>query len=168
MDYRPNIDAVVWFVEQVLPLVQARVPQLRFVIVGSKPARRVKALAGHAGVEVTGSVPDVRSYLAAASVVVAPLRMARGIQNKVLEALAMARPTVATAAALRGLGARPIPGVVTADDPSAFAAAVQAQMRIASVPEARQFVLREFTWPRHLETVARLFNEHPACREAAA
>lgn len=103
MDYRPNIEAVTWFAESILPLVRAEHPAVKFAIVGRAPTDAVTALALAPGVIVTGEVADVRGWLAAASAVVAPLRLARGIQNKVLEAMAMARPVVASAAAAEGI-----------------------------------------------------------------
>ncbi|MEG3177582.1 TIGR03087 family PEP-CTERM/XrtA system glycosyltransferase [Sphingomonas sp. RB3P16] len=103
MDYRPNIEAVTWFVETILPRIQVRYPHARFAIVGRAPTEAVTALARHSGVVVTAEVADVRGWIAAASVVVAPLRLARGIQNKVLEAMAMARPVVASRAAAEGI-----------------------------------------------------------------
>ncbi|MDD5272029.1 MAG: TIGR03087 family PEP-CTERM/XrtA system glycosyltransferase, partial [Methylovulum sp.] len=99
MDYWANVDAVVWFATQVFPLLQGRYPQLCFYIVGSKPAKAVLELAGNPAITVTGRVDDVRPYLAYARLAVAPLRIARGIQNKVLEAMAMAKVVVATTAA---------------------------------------------------------------------
>ncbi|NTS64051.1 TIGR03087 family PEP-CTERM/XrtA system glycosyltransferase [Sphingomonas sp. HHU CXW] len=102
MDYKPNVDAVVAFVREVLPRVREAHPEVRFAIVGRAPVREVRALAS-AAVIVTGEVPDVRGWLAAADVVVAPLGLARGIQNKVLEAMAMARPVVASPAAAEGI-----------------------------------------------------------------
>ena len=107
MDYRPNIDAVQWFAREVLPVLRRRVPAARFWIVGAAPSSLVRALADLPGVQVTGRVPDTRPYLAAADVVVAPLRIARGIQNKLLEAMAMARPVVATPEAFEGVHAEP-------------------------------------------------------------
>jgi sugar transferase (PEP-CTERM/EpsH1 system associated) len=107
MDYRPNIDAVQWFARDVMPVLRHRVPAARFWIVGAAPSGDVRALAGLPGVQVTGRVPDTRPYLAAADVVVAPLRIARGIQNKLLEAMAMARPVVATPEAFQGVRAEP-------------------------------------------------------------
>lgn len=103
MDYRPNIEGVSWFVETILPHIHRRHPKVSFAIVGRKPTDAVKALAKHPGVIVTGEVSDVRPWLHAASVVVAPLKLARGIQNKVLEAMAMARPVVASTAAATGI-----------------------------------------------------------------
>jgi len=103
MDYRPNIEAVTWFAEAILPHVRLVHPEARFAIVGRAPSDAVKALTTLPGVTVTGPVNDVRGWLAAASVVVAPLKLARGVQNKVLEGMAMARPVVASAAAAEGL-----------------------------------------------------------------
>ncbi|KQT33523.1 glycosyl transferase family 1 [Sphingomonas sp. Leaf412] len=102
MDYRPNVEAVVRFVREVLPVVRARHGDVRFAIVGRAPTAAVRALASR-DVIVTGEVPDVRGWLAASDVVVAPLMLARGVQNKVLEAMAMARPVVASRAAAEGI-----------------------------------------------------------------
>ena len=103
MDYRPNIEGVTWFADAILPQLRERVPQVRFAIVGRSPSPEVRALGERPGVAVTGEVPDVRPWLAAADVVVAPLKLARGIQNKVLEAMAMGRPVVASTAAAEGI-----------------------------------------------------------------
>ncbi len=117
MDYRPNIEAVAWFARDVLPLV----PGATFAIVGRAPSAAVKALAGER-VLVTGEVADVRGWLAAADVAVAPLKLARGIQNKVLEAMAMARPVVASPAAAEGIDHEGT--ILVADDAADFAARV--------------------------------------------
>jgi sugar transferase (PEP-CTERM/EpsH1 system associated) len=105
MDYRPNKEAVQAFAQHVMPCVREKHPDASFAIVGRKPAGAVKQLAGVHGTRVIGEVPDVRSWVAAADVVVAPLLIARGIQNKVLEAMAMARPVVASSAAFEGIDA---------------------------------------------------------------
>lgn len=105
MDYQPNIEAVDTFARRSFPLVRRRHPQARFAIVGRHPAPAVQALSKLPGVVVTGAVPDVRGWLAAADIVVAPLRLARGIQNKVLEAMAMARPVIASPQAAEGIDA---------------------------------------------------------------
>ena len=106
MDYRPNIEAVESFARQTLPAIRAIHAEAGFAIVGRNPTAQVQALGDLPGVIVTGAVPDVRGWLAAADVVVAPLRIARGIQNKVLEAMAMARPVVASREAAEGIDAR--------------------------------------------------------------
>jgi sugar transferase (PEP-CTERM/EpsH1 system associated) len=103
MDYQPNIKAVTDFARDVLPVIRAANMNAQFAIVGRSPAVEVRALGERAGVTVTGEVPDVRPWLAAADVVVAPLGIARGIQNKVLEAMAMARPVVASPQAAEGI-----------------------------------------------------------------
>jgi sugar transferase (PEP-CTERM/EpsH1 system associated) len=89
MDYFPNVDAVLWFCDEILPVVQKQVPEANLTICGSRPAAAVRRLSKRRGVTVTGRVPDIRPYVDQAEVFVAPLRMGRGIQNKLLEALAM-------------------------------------------------------------------------------
>jgi sugar transferase (PEP-CTERM/EpsH1 system associated) len=155
MDYRPNIDAVVWFAQSILPMIRASHADACFYVVGNKPAAEVVALGKLPGVVVTGRVPDVRPYLAAADVVVAPVRIARGVQNKVLEAMAMARPVVATTAAWSGIEAEPGRDLVVRDQPDAFAAAVVAlagdteQARRLGT-NARRLVERCYAWNAQL------------------
>jgi sugar transferase (PEP-CTERM/EpsH1 system associated) len=119
MDYAPNIQAVTWFAREVLPLL----PAARFVIAGRNPPAAVRALASES-VIVTGAVEDMRSWLAASDIVVAPLKLARGIQNKVLEAMAMAKPVVASPAAFEGIEALPGRDLLVADDAQGVAAAI--------------------------------------------
>ena len=126
MDYRPNIDAVRWFAADILPLIRRHHPRARFAIVGRAPTDEVRALEALKGVTVTGEVPDVRPWLAAADAVVAPLLLARGVQNKLLEAMAMARPVVASAAAATGIDAVPDEHLRVADGAEAMADAVRA------------------------------------------
>jgi len=155
MDYPPNADAVAWFAHEVLPLV----PGARFVIAGRNPPAAVRALAG-ARVTVTGAVPDMRSWLAAADVVVAPLKLARGIQNKVLEAMAMAKPVVASPAAFEGIEAIAGRDLLVADDAAATAAAVN---RLLADPGAigsaarRQMELR-YRWQARLAPLAAMVD----------
>lgn len=103
LDYHPNVDAVCWFSTEVWPELRKKHPNSIFQIVGRRPVSAVLALGKLPGIEVVGQVPDVRPYLQEAAVVVAPLRIARGLQNKVLEAMAMAKPIVASPEALAGL-----------------------------------------------------------------
>jgi sugar transferase (PEP-CTERM/EpsH1 system associated) len=121
MDYRPNVDAVVWFCNDILPRVQSEIPGANFTICGSRPVRAVRRLARRSGVTVTGWVPDARPYLDRAELFVAPLRMARGVQNKLLEALAMGLPCVASTTARRGTELADGAGILAADDPAEFA-----------------------------------------------
>lgn len=124
MDYRPNIEAVTDFAHATLPLIRAAHPTARFAIVGRAPTPDVRALAGLPGVVVTGEVPDTRPWLAAATAVVAPLAVARGVQNKLLEAMAMARPVVASPSAAQGIDATVGEHLLVADGPAATADAV--------------------------------------------
>ena len=154
MDYWPNVDAVSWFVQDILPGLRARFPTLRFHIVGRSPTPAVQALAGDA-VNVTGTVPDVRPYLQHAAAVVAPLRLARGIQNKVLEAMAMARPVVAAGTCVRAITATPQAGLVSAESESDYIERLTTLLagRVAADAAgrtARAFVLGHYSWDAHL------------------
>jgi len=160
MDYWPNVDAVTWFAQEALPAIRRERPGAVFYIVGSRPTPAVQALAGIDGVRVTGTVPDVRPYLAFARAVVAPLRIARGIQNKVLEAMAMARPTVVTQQALEGIDAQPGRDLVLApEDGPGFAKSVLDLLdhdddRIGR--SARDRVVTRYGWDANLEPVAKV------------
>ena len=154
MDYWPNIDAVTWFAQEILPQVRTACPDARFWIVGMNPAPAVQALAGEA-VVVTGTVPDVRPFLAHADVVVAPLRIARGIQNKVLEAMAMAKPVVVSTASAVGLDARPALEYLPADDAGCFKDHIirligDDILRRNIGAAARARVLASHSWDAHL------------------
>jgi sugar transferase (PEP-CTERM/EpsH1 system associated) len=149
MDYRPNVDAVRWFAHDILPLLHRDRPELRFAIVGAHPVSAVRRLATRSGVIVTGRVADIRPYLAHAAVAVAPLRLARGIQNKVLEAMAMARPVVATPQAFSGIDALPGRDLLLAEDAAGFAAAVSAILdghHPGLGAAARAVVERRYAW----------------------
>ena len=154
MDYWPNVDAVCWFVEQVLPRLHERWPGLRLHIVGRSPTPAVQALAS-SSVCVTGTVPDVRPFLQHAAVVVAPLRLARGVQNKVLEAMAMARPVVAAASCVDAIDARPDHEILAATDAAEHAAGIAElladRQRATAVGLAgRACVLARYSWPARL------------------
>jgi polysaccharide biosynthesis protein PslH len=129
MDYFPNVDAVVWFCDEVLPIVQRQIPEACLTICGSRPVAAVRRLAKRRGVTVTGRVPDTRPYMDRAEVFVAPLRMARGIQNKLLEAMAMGLPCVASTAVTRGTAVPDGEGILAADDRDEFAERVVRLLR---------------------------------------
>lgn len=154
MDYWPNVDAVCWFVDQVLPLLHRQWPGLRLHIVGRSPTPAVQALAS-ATVCVTGTVPDVRPYLQHAAVVVAPLRLARGVQNKILEAMAMARPVVASASCVDAIDALPDQEILAATDAAEHAARIaellaDRQRAMAIGQAGRACVLARYSWPARL------------------
>ena len=106
MDYWANVDAVSWFVKEIFPAVRAAVSDAEFYIVGGRPTDDVMSLGSIPGITVTGAVDDIRPYLAHAQAAVAPMRIARGVQNKVLEAMAMAKPVLATPEAAEGVRAQ--------------------------------------------------------------
>jgi sugar transferase (PEP-CTERM/EpsH1 system associated) len=154
MDYWPNVDAVCWFAREVLPQVLQRWPQARLHIVGRSPTAAVQALAG-AHVSVSGTVPDVRPYLQHAAVVVAPLRLARGVQNKILEAMAMARPVVASLTCTQAIDAQADTEVLPALEAKDYVQQIDLLLsqpeRAAAIGQAgRQRVLRNYSWDAHL------------------
>jgi len=155
MNYLPNVDGCLHFAEEVLPLVRRRHPDARFTIVGAKPEPEIAALAARDGIEVTGFVDDVRDMLGRAAVAVAPLRIARGIQNKMLEAMAMGIPVVCTTSAARGVGGESGRHYLLADDPADQADAIDSILsdpeRARALSEAgRAYVERHFAWERVL------------------
>jgi sugar transferase (PEP-CTERM/EpsH1 system associated) len=160
MDYWPNVDAVTWFASEAFPRIRAAVPDALFCIVGMKPAPEVQRLGGQPGILVTGGVPDVRPYLTHARAAVLPLRIARGIQNKVLEAMAMALPVIATPGAMTGI--QPFPGFepTVSEDPAVLADAAIAHLGQPRHhdPSARACVLERYDWDANLERIARLLE----------
>jgi sugar transferase (PEP-CTERM/EpsH1 system associated) len=170
MDYWPNVDAVAWFAREVLPLVRRKDARARFYIVGMNPSSQVRALHGEA-VSVTGRVDDVRPYLAHARAVVGPLRVARGIQNKVLEAMAMGRPTVVTTACAAVLTARQGVELETADAAADFADRVLAVMdpaRGAAMGRlARERILADYAWTSQLARLDDLMARDDLARPPA-
>jgi sugar transferase (PEP-CTERM/EpsH1 system associated) len=162
MDYWPNIDAVVWFARDVLPQIRRCDPAVRFYVVGMNPDAAVRALGHEPATTVTGRVSDVRPYLRHARVVVAPLRVARGIQNKVLEAMAMAKPTVVTPAAAGALSALPGIELEVAADAQAFAGKVLESMDPLRAERmgmlARSRVLADYAWPASLKLLEELLE----------
>ena len=154
MDYWPNVDAVQWFVAEVLPLLRIGRPGLRLFIVGRSPTAEVRALAC-ASVVVTGTVPDVRPYLQHAAVVVAPLRLARGVQNKVLEAMAMACPVVAATHCVEAIEARSGVECLSAGPAPEFVEHIECLLANpgrarAMGAAARACVLGRFSWSAQL------------------
>lgn len=154
MDYFPNIDAMRFFCSEIFPLVREVLPEARFYIVGRNPTRRVRELERQPQVIVTGSVPDVRPYLAKVMVAVAPFRIARGVQNKVLEAMAMGLPVVGTSIAFQGIQATRADGIRIADDPQKFAQEVLSfledpGLRRQCSLQARHYVQRCHQWRDH-------------------
>lgn len=166
MDYWPNVDAAVWFASEVLPALRQRYPSLRFYIVGRSPDPAVQALAGESTV-VTGTVDDVRPYLAHAAIVVAPLRIARGIQNKVLEAMAMARPVVASTACAGPIAAELGKELLAADSAADYSDRIGELLADRAYADnigsaARRRVLGHYSWDAHLSLIDRYLEKESA------
>jgi sugar transferase (PEP-CTERM/EpsH1 system associated) len=155
MDYFPNQQAVRRFCDDVLPLIRERRPATRFIIVGADPAPSIRRLAERPGITVTGTVPDVRPHVRRAAVSVAPLDVARGTQNKILESMAMGVPVVCTPLAARGVDAEPGQHLLAASGPRATADAVLTLLedpvqRRALAARARQRILSHHSWSSSL------------------
>jgi sugar transferase (PEP-CTERM/EpsH1 system associated) len=166
LDYRPNVDGAVWFCSAVWPAVRRREPRARLYLVGRQPAPAVQRLAAVPGVEVVGQVPDVRPYLDRAAVTVVPLRLARGVQNKVLEALAMGRAVVCSPQALEGLAARPGVHLFQAATPDEWVGSLLAlwsdpDRRHALGRAGRRHVEEHHLWESCLEPFAGLLGIGP-------
>ena len=156
MDYYPNQECMFDFCANTLPLLRAKRPNVKLLIVGADPSPRVQALAGLPGVTVTGSVPDVRPYVRSSAAMVAPLNIARGTQNKILEAMAMGVPVVASRAAAGGVDAKATQHFLVAGDPRDYAEALlsvlekpQERARLAEAGRAR--MLSHHSWAHSME-----------------
>jgi polysaccharide biosynthesis protein PslH len=169
MDYWPNVDGVTWFAREALPAIRARWPGARLSIVGRDPTPAVQALQGE-GIRVTGTVPDVRPWLQHAAVVVAPLRLARGVQNKVLEAMAMQRAVVAAGSCVQALDAEEGTHLVGATDAEDYVRETLAllagpQRAVELGREARACVTQRYSWEARLAAVDQCL---PAAAQASA
>ncbi|NRA82989.1 MAG: TIGR03087 family PEP-CTERM/XrtA system glycosyltransferase [Gammaproteobacteria bacterium] len=162
MDYWANVDAMVWFCEQVWPRVLEQQPNAHFYIVGGSPTDKVKKLAKLPGVHVTGRVADVRPFVASAAVVVAPMQIARGIQNKVLEAMAMAKPVIMTTMGFEGISLDRNQLKLVTDDPAHMAELIIEHLATEQ-PECthnRQWIVDRYSWSGALEKLPRLLTSN--------
>lgn len=172
MDYWPNVEGAVWFAREVFPSVRQAFPEAVFCIAGRNPTDAVLELKKLPGVEVTGTVPDMRAHLAGATLCVVPLMIARGIQNKVLEGMAMAKPVVATPGAATGLKAHVGEDLVVADGAAAMTRAV---IDLLGDPErqrtlgqnARAYVERAHSWGAHLQRLDEIIKGSAELKSSA-
>ncbi len=161
MDYQPNIDAVCWFADRVWPSIRKRVPEATFEIVGRAPSREVRMLAAHEGIRVVGEVDDVHGHLRDFAVSVAPLRMGRGVQNKVLEAMAASKPVVLSSRAATGIHAVDGEHYVVADDSRKMTYDLVSLLndpsrRAAIGRSAKRHVREHFRWHREMSKLEAL------------
>jgi len=162
MDYWANVDAVKWFASEVFPAVSKQLPTARFVIVGSKPAQEVLSLQTLDGITVTGFVDDVRPYIQYANVAIAPMRIARGIQNKVLEAMSMGKVVIASAQGLEGINAEVGKDLMLATARQQWIDQVVTLINQADElmeKNARECVLKHYSWHSNIVKLSRCFNQ---------
>jgi glycosyltransferase involved in cell wall biosynthesis len=163
MDYYANVDGVKWFCDNIYPEIQINFPNTEFHIVGSNPNANVKALQNNNGVKVTGFVENTRLFYEKAYICVIPLRMARGIQNKVLEAMSMEKAVITTSQAIQGITAVNGEHLVVADEPKEFAQSVVTLLkdkdrRFTLGKNARRFVKTNYNWQTNMEKLEELLN----------
>jgi sugar transferase (PEP-CTERM/EpsH1 system associated) len=171
MDFRPNVDAVLWFTRRVFPRVRAEVPDVRFAIVGQRPHPRLAGLGRAPGVTVTGRVDDVRPYIAEAALYVAPLRVGGGTRFKLLEALAMEKAVVSTHLGAEGIPVTHEREVLLADTPAGFAAAVvsllrQPRRRVELGRAGRALVEERFDWSAIVPRLEAVYGKRSAAAQA--
>jgi sugar transferase (PEP-CTERM/EpsH1 system associated) len=163
MDYWPNVDAVTWFATDVFSQVIKNHPDAKFYIVGSKPTKEVEELARNSNIIVTGTIDDVRPYVAHAKLAVAPLRIARGIQNKVLEAMAMGKHVVATSAAMEGIPYDESLAVTVGDDVDVMVKELDELLRnnpaVITSKANRDFVKAKYSWEQNVNQLLSLIQE---------
>jgi len=167
MDYRPNIDAVLWFGQQVLPRIQAQIPDVLFQIVGMNPHRRLDILRDNPAIEITGAVDDTQPYIREAAIYVIPMRVGGGTRFKVLEAMACSKAIVSTSLGAEGFAVQDGNELLLADGPEAFGNAIirlltdrlhDSQMAYKSGIQARRFVENGYTWPQIIPRLENIYS----------
>ncbi len=165
MDYFANIDGVLYFYKDIFPLIKKKIPEIKFYIVGSNPSREIQRLNIECGITVTGYVKDIRSYLSKASVCVVPLRIARGIQNKILEAMAMGVPVVTTPQAFEGIEAQPCVDLLVEKEPAKFAERVVEIIQNKKLQkdlsrQGRTLVEKRYNWEVNMRKLEKLLEDN--------
>jgi sugar transferase (PEP-CTERM/EpsH1 system associated) len=163
MDYYANVDGVTWFCEEIFPGIKASLPEAQFYIVGSNPCQEIRNLGNGDGIRVTGFVEDIRPFYEKADICVIPLRLARGIQNKVLEAMSMEKAAITTSQAIQGITAVDGEHLAVADEPKDFAQAVvtlhkDTNRRRTLEKNARRFVKTNYNWQTNMKKLEKLIS----------
>ena len=164
MDFVPNVDAAVYFAKEIFPLIQKEIPNVKYYIVGPNPAKKIKQIVSEKTI-ITGYVEDIRPYIAKTTVNVCPMRIGSGIKNKILEAMAMAKPTVATSIAIEGIpDVTDGENILIADTPKEFAKKVILLIKDESLRKkigenAREFVMKNYTWKKSAEKFEDIYKQ---------
>jgi len=164
MDYFANVDAVLYFYRAIFPIIREKIPDVKFYIVGSRPVKSIQKLKRDKNIIVTGFVEDTRPYLESSKVCVAPLRIARGMQNKILEAMASGVPVVTTTRGNEGINARDGENIYVKDEPREFAWSVidllkNVELRNAMSQSAQKFVEEKYSWETNMAKLDRILLE---------
>jgi glycosyltransferase involved in cell wall biosynthesis len=160
----PNTDAAIYFCKEILPLIKKRIPEIEFYIVGIEPSKQVRQLSNIKNVFVTGKVENISEYVHTLSVSVAPMRVGAGVQNKILESMALGTPVVTTSIGLEGIEATPDKEILVADSPIEFAEKVielieNKPLRKNISINAREFIEAKYTWDKVLKKLDRIIEE---------
>ena len=164
MGHPHNIAAVLYIYEKVLPSLLAKVPDLKYYIVGSNPPKEIKTLGQDDNIIVTGFVKDIRPYISKASIVLVPERMNSGIKNKILEAMAVGRPIVSTSLGAEGIPSKNGENIVVADDPEDFASGIEKLLKDKELYErirsaGRKLVEEKYAWVKGVEVLEGILEE---------
>jgi sugar transferase (PEP-CTERM/EpsH1 system associated) len=164
MSYAPNVDAAIYFYNEILPLVRQQIPDVRLKIVGTNPSSEIQYLDKDSHVQVTGRVPDLRPYMNSAWLGIAPIRIAAGLQNKVLEGMSMGLPMVITSAANEGIQAINGKHALIADNPQDYAGQIIHLLKNQKVcaelgTAARDFIIQEWSWEKHFGDLEQVFYD---------
>lgn len=163
MSFPPNVDAILYFCRDIFPLIQKKKGNVKLYIVGKDPVNKVKKLSNNKNITVTGYVPDIRSYISKCAVYVCPMRIGTGIKNKILEAMAMGIPIVATSASVEAIGVSPNRDIIIADDPKEFAMQTMRllndkELRMRLVKNARKLVETKYSWESTIAKYERVYR----------
>jgi len=166
LDYRPNVDGVMWFHREVWPTLRARHPDLTWNIVGRRPSAEIQRLHGQAGIKVYANVPDVRPYLSGSKIAIVPLQVARGVQNKVLEAMATGVAVAISPDVANGIPVRHGIDAVIAESPNDWIEELERLLNNSGVRASLgktglQYVRTSYSWNEQLRVLDQLLDSLP-------
>jgi len=164
MSGHPTTDNILYFYNEIYPYIRKEIPEIKLYLVGRNPAKEISALASDPSIIVTGTVEDVRPYLAKSSVFIAPMIMGTGIKNKVLQAMAMGKAVVATSIAAQGINTTSGKDIFITDNPGDFARCIirlcnDEQLRENMGREARELIVSQYSWENIVKKLNKIFQD---------